>query len=198
MKPVLVALLFGGATFAQNWPQFRGPQGSGVAEKADIPVQFDVAKGTNVRWKTAIPGVAVSSPIVWRDHVFVTTAVSSDTSASIRTGLYGDVEPSKDTSKHSWEVYALDRRSGKVLWKRVAHEGVPKTKRHPKSSQASSTPVTDGNVVIAHFGSEGLYAYDFKGNLLWKQDLGPLNAGWFFDPTTSGARPVRRSFFATW
>jgi outer membrane protein assembly factor BamB len=105
--------------------------------------------------------VAVSSPIVWGDHVFVTTAVSSDTSASLRTGLYGDVEPAKDTSKHSWEVYALDRRSGKVLWKRVAHEGLPKTKRHPKSSQASPTPVTDGKVVVAHFGSEGLYAYDW-------------------------------------
>ena len=183
MKPIAAALLFcGWVAFAQNWPQFRGPQASGVAEKADIPVQFDVAKGTNVRWKTPIPGVAVSSPIAWGDHVFVTTAVSSDTSASVRTGLYGDVEPAKDTSKHTWEVYALDRRTGKVSWKRVAHEGVPKTKRHPKSSQASPTPVTDGKVVVAHFGSEGLYAYDFKGNLLWKQDLGRLNAGWFFDP----------------
>jgi outer membrane protein assembly factor BamB len=182
MKTLATALLFVCSALAQNWPQFRGPQASGVAEKADIPVQFDVAKGTNVRWKTPIPGVAVSSPIVWGDHVFVTTAVSSDTSASLRTGLYGDVEPAKDTSKHSWEVYALDRRSGKVLWKRVAHEGLPKTKRHPKSSQASPTPVTDGKVVVAHFGSEGLYAYDFNGNLLWKQDVGRLNAGWFFDP----------------
>jgi outer membrane protein assembly factor BamB len=182
MKTLATALLCICSALAQNWPQFRGPQASGVAEKADIPVQFDVAKGTNVRWKTPIPGVAVSSPIVWGDHVFVTTAVSSDTSASLRTGLYGDVEPAKDTSKHSWEVYALDRRSGKVLWKRVAHEGLPKTKRHPKSSQASPTPVTDGKVVVAHFGSEGLYAYDFKGNLLWKQDVGRLNAGWFFDP----------------
>jgi len=79
-------------------------------------------------------------------------------------------------------LIALDKRSGKVLWDRVAHEGVPKTKRHPKSSQASPTPVTDGQHVIVSFGSEGLYAYDFDGKLLWTQDLGVLNAGWFFDP----------------
>ena len=72
--------------------------------------------------------------------------------------------------------------TGKVLWERVAHEGIPKTKRHPKSSQASPTPVTDGTHVIVSFGSEGLYAYDIDGKLLWKQDLGVLNAGWFYDP----------------
>jgi hypothetical protein len=124
----------------------------------------------------------VSSPIVWGDRVFVSTAVSSDPTVGIRTGLYGDVEPVSDATKHTWRLIALDKQSGKVLWDRVAHEGVPKTKRHPKSSQASPTPVTDGQRVIVSFGSEGLYAYDFDGKLLWMQDLGVLNAGWFFDP----------------
>jgi outer membrane protein assembly factor BamB len=114
--------------------------------------------------------------------VFVTTAISSDPKATFRHGLYGDVEPSTDTSKHAWKVYCLNKEDGKVLWEQTAHEGIPKTKRHPKSSQASCTPVTDGKVVIANFGSEGLFAYDMNGKLLWKKDLGKMNAGWFFDP----------------
>ena len=79
-------------------------------------------------------------------------------------------------------MLCLDKKTGKVLWEKVAYEGVPKTKRHPKSSQASATPATDGKIVVAHFGSEGLYAYDLSGKLLWKRDLGVLNAGWFYDP----------------
>jgi len=168
---------------AQNWPSFRGPSASGVAEgKEPTAVKWNAATGENILWKTPLPGVAVSSPIVWGDRVFVSTAVSSDPSSGIRTGLYGDVEPAKDVSKHSWKLVALDRRTGKVLWERVAHEGIPKTKRHPKSSQATATPVTDGRHVIVSFGSEGLYAYDVDGKLLWTRDLGVLNAGWFYDP----------------
>jgi outer membrane protein assembly factor BamB len=181
-RTITAALLFAGPLFAQHWPQFRGPNASGVAEGAKPPVSFDVEKSQNVRWKTAIPGIAVSSPIVWADKVFVTTAISSDPKATFRHGLFGDVEPSTDTSKHSWKVYCLNKKDGKILWEKTAHEGVPKTKRHPKSSQASCTPVTDGKVVVANFGSEGLYAYDMDGKLLWKQDLGKMNAGWFFDP----------------
>jgi outer membrane protein assembly factor BamB len=167
---------------AQQWPAFRGANASGVADGHATVVKWDITTGENLVWRTPIPGVAVSSPIVWGDRVFVSTAVSSDPSAGIRTGLYGDVEPLADQSHHTWRLIALDKRSGKVLWDRVAHEGVPKTKRHPKSSQASPTPVTDGQRVIVSFGSEGLYAYDLAGTLLWKQDLGVLNAGWFFDP----------------
>lgn len=167
---------------AQNWPSFRGPGASGVAEGAPTAIKWDVTTGENILWRTPVAGVAVSSPIVWGDRVFVSTAVSSDASAGIRTGLYGDVEPAKDMSRHTWKLVALDKRTGKVLWERVAHEGIPKTKRHPKSSQASATPVTDGRHVVASFGSEGLYTYDVDGKLLWKRDLGVLNAGWFYDP----------------
>ena len=167
---------------AQNWPSFRGPAASGVAEGSPTPVTWNVATGQNVLWKTPIAGLAVSSPIVWGDRVFVSTAVSSDPAAGIKTGLYGDVQPVSDASKHVWRLIALDKRTGKVLWDRVAAEGTPKTKRHPKSSQASATPVTDGQRVIVSFGSEGLYAFDFDGKLLWKRDLGVLNAGWFYDP----------------
>ena len=167
---------------AQQWPSFRGANAAGVADGKPTPVTWNAPANENVLWKTPIPGVAVSSPIVWGDRVFVSTAVSSDPNVGIRTGLYGDVEPVADQSPHTWRLIALDKQSGKVLWDRVAHEGVPKTKRHPKSSQASPTPVTDGQHVIVSFGSEGLYAYDLDGKLLWTQDLGVLNAGWFFDP----------------
>lgn len=170
------------AVAGQDWPSFRGPAASGVADGQPTVIKWDAKTGENVLWKAAVPGVAVSSPIIWGDRIFVSTAVSGDPKVGIRTGLYGDVEPLNDLSRHSWRVIALDKRTGKVLWERIAHEGVPKTKRHPKSSQASATPVTDGRRVIVSFGSEGMYAYDVDGNLLWKRDLGVLNAGWFYDP----------------
>src|SRR5215813_4588231 len=176
------ALLATTTLSAQNWPSFRGPNASGVGDGAATAIKWDVKTGQNILWSTPVAGVSVSSPIVWGDRVFVSTAVGSDPSAGIRTGLYGDVEPAKDDSKHTWKLVALDRRTGKVLWERVAHEGIPKTRRHPKSSQATATPATDGRRVIVSFGSEGLYAYDVDGKPLWKRDLGVLNAGWFYDP----------------
>ena len=118
-------------------------------------MKWNATTGENVAWKTPVDGVAVSSPIVWGDRVFVSTAVSSDPKQGIRTGQYGDVEPVTDASKHTWHLIALDKATGKVVWDRVAYEGIPKTKRHPKSSQASATPVTDGTHVIVSFGSEG-------------------------------------------
>jgi outer membrane protein assembly factor BamB len=182
LLPLVLTALATASLSAQHWPAFRGANATGVADGKSLPVKWDVPTGENVVWKTPLEGVAVSSPIVWGDRVFVSTAVSSDPKQGIRTGLYGDVEPVADDSKHTWRLLSLDKRTGKVLWDRVAHEGVPRTKRHPKSSQASPTPVTDGEHVVVSFGSEGLYAYDFSGQQLWKQDLGVLNAGWFFDP----------------
>ena len=186
IRPLLVAAAiaaFCAPVSAQQWPSFRGPQASGVAAgPAAVATTWNVGAGEGVLWKTPIDGIAVSSPIVWGDRLFVSTAVSSDPKATLRHGLYGDVEPAKDTGPHVWRLIALDRRTGKVLWDRVAHTGVPKTKRHPKSSQASPTPVTDGTHVVVSFGSEGLYAFDMKGTQIWKVDLGVLNAGWFYDP----------------
>lgn len=185
MKKISLAslwLLLTVAAHAQNWPQFRGPQASGVADGQPAPTAWDAAKGTNVKWKTEIPGLAHSGPVVWGDRVFITTAISSDPKAAVRVGLYGDVEPVKQEPKHTWKVYALDKRAGKILWEQTAYEGLPKVKRHTKATHASSTPATDGRHVVALFGAEGLYCYDVNGKLLWKQDLGPMDAGWFYDP----------------
>lgn len=165
----------------QNWPQFRGPGATGVVEGGTSAVKWDAPKSENTLWKTAIPGLGHSSPVVWGNKVFITTAVTTGAKDETRFGLYGDVAPVKDDPAHVWKVYALDKFTGKILWERVAYEGLPKVKRHPKSTHADSTPVTDGRYVIALFGSHGLYAYNLDGKLLWKQDLGVLDAGWFYD-----------------
>ena len=171
------------------------------------PGAWNTATGANIQWKTAIPGLAHSSPIVWGDRIFVTTAVSSRANAAFKPGLYGEGTASDDVSVHKWQVIALDRKSGKILWTQTAYEGAPKArtgpdgpanaqeldcaassgsvvrasssreKRHIKSTYASSTPATNGRVVVALFGSQGLYAFDFSGKLLWKKDLGRIDAG---------------------
>lgn len=171
-----------GATSA-NWPSFRGRQASGVADGQNLPDKWDGAKGENILWRVPVPGLAHSSPVVWGDKIFVTSSVSSDPNASFRPGLYGDGDASKDTSEQRWVLYALDKRTGKVVWERTAHRGAPADKRHIKSTYANSTPATDGRVVVAWFGSQGVYAYDMKGRPLWKVDLGRLNLGAYDIPT---------------
>lgn len=165
-----------------NWPSFRGPGATGVADGMTPPVSWDVVSGRNVLWKTPIPGLAHSSPVVWGDRVFVTTAVSSDPAPVFKPGLYGAGEPANDNSKQTWRVLCIDRKSGKVLWDKVAYEGKPRIQRHPKSTHASATPATNGEVVVATFGSEGLFAFDMEGKLLWKRDLGTIDAGAFDVP----------------
>jgi outer membrane protein assembly factor BamB len=168
---------------AGSWPSFRGPDGSGVAEGQNLPDEWDGQTGKNVLWKTAVEGLAHSSPIVWGGRIFVTSAVSSRKDASFRPGLYGDGDASDDRSIHQWVLSAFDKRTGALLWKRVASEGVPIDKRHIKSTYASATPATDGRIVIASFGSQGIHAYDVEGAFLWKVDVGRLNLGAYDIPT---------------
>ena len=168
---------------AGSWPSFRGPQASGVADGLNLPDRWDVATGDNVLWRTPIPGLAHSSPIVWGDRIFVTSAVSTNASASFRPGLYGDGDASDDRSTQKWMLYAIDRKTGRIAWERVCVEGVPIDKRHIKSTYASATPATDGRTVVALFGSEGIYAYDVNGTFRWKVDLGRMNMGAYDIPT---------------
>ena len=168
---------------AAPWPSFRGANASGIGDGQGAPSTWDVATGKNVLWKTALPGLALSSPIVWGDRVYLTTAVGTKGDPTFRTGLYGDVDPVPEEGPHSWHLLCVDRKTGRVLWDRVAHEGTPRVKRHTKSTYANPTPATDGRYVVAQFGSEGLHAFDMDGRLLWKKDLGILDSGWFYDPT---------------
>ena len=170
-------------TAARPWPAFRGENANGSNDGQGAVAEWDVETRRNVRWKTPIPGISNSSPIVWGDRVFVVTAISSAGDATFRTGLYGDVAPVNDLSEHTWKIYALDKATGRILWERTAYTGLPKVKRHTKASQANSTPVTDGRRVAAVFGSIGLLAaWDVDGTPLWTRELGVLDSGWFFDP----------------
>ena len=168
---------------AGSWPSFRGPVASGVSDGQDLPDEWNGETGQNVLWKASIPGLAHSSPIVWGDRVFVASAISSNADATFRPGLYGDGDASEDRSTHRWMIYALDKSTGEVLWERVTYEGEPVDKRHIKSTYASSTPATDGRIVVASFGSQGVYAYDVDGHFLWKVDVGRLDLGAYDIPT---------------
>lgn len=162
---------------ADNWPMFRGPNATGVADGHKTPERWDAAKGENVRWKTPIPGLAHASPIVWGDRIFVVTAVAEGLDSPLRVGLYGAGDSADDMVEHEWKLLCLDKNTGKILWEKTATRGVPKVKRHTKATHANSTPATDGRVVVAFFGSEGLYAYSLDGELLWSKDLGILDVG---------------------
>ena len=164
-----------------NWPAFRGPSSSGIAEGFPAATTWNAETGDNVLWRTPIPGLSHSSPVVWGDRVFLTTAISPSNN-SLRVGLYRDIAPVRDYSEHTWKVFALNKYTGAIVWEHTPHTGVPAVMRHTKSTHASATMVTDGKYVIAYFGSEGLYAYDMDGQLLWKKDLGILDAGYYLVP----------------
>jgi outer membrane protein assembly factor BamB len=176
-----------------DWPQFRGIAAGGIAEGFSLPATWNAKDGTNVLWKTPIPGLGLSSPVVWGDDVFITTSISGKSDASLTVGYYGDIASVPDDTSHEWRVYALDKKTGAVKWQQTAHKGVPKIKRHMKNSHANSTLATDGERVVAFFGSEGLYAYDMNGKLLWTKDLGVLDAGYYMVPEAqweTGSSPI--------
>ena len=112
------------------------------------PAEWNVESGKNILWKTAIPGLGHSSPVIWGDRIFVTTAVPASGESQLKVGLYGDVASVKGEPAQSFRVYCLDRGSGKILWERTATAGMPKIMRHPKSTHANPTPATDGKRLL--------------------------------------------------
>jgi outer membrane protein assembly factor BamB len=165
---------------AENWPSFRGLNASGIGE-GTAPTTWKVATSLHIKWKTPIPGLGHSSPVVWKDRVFVTTAITSAPKLEFITGLSGDLRSAEDVTPQSWRVYCLDKRTGRVLWEKVLHEGVPRSKRHLRNSYATPTPVTDGKHLIVSLGSEGLYGLDLDGNVRWTQNIGLMNVGFYAD-----------------
>ena len=168
---------------AGSWPSFRGSEAAGIADGTNLPDTWNPATGENVLWKTPIPGLAHSSPIVWANTIFVTSAISSRSDATFKPGLYGDGDASDDRSAHKWMLYAIDKRTGRIQWERAAAEGPPLNKRHIKSTYASASPATDGRIVVAWFGSQGIHAYDFSGGLRWKVDIGRVDMGAYDIPS---------------
>jgi outer membrane protein assembly factor BamB len=179
--------------FAENWPGFRGTGARGIAANAKLPVLWNVDSGANISWKTPIPGLGLSSPVIWDNVVFVTTAVSSNPQMVFEAKLKGERDNRQDPAEQEFRVLALDKKTGRILWNQLATKSKPRVLRHPHNSYASPTPATDGKYLVAFFGSEGLYCYDLKGKLLWQKDLGVLDQGAFDVPDYqwgSAASPI--------
>ena len=175
----LILLRASGPAASAQWPQFRGPQASGVDASVALPTTWNAATGQNIRWKTPIPGLAHAAPIAWGDRVYVATAVQPGAS-DLKVGLYGNIESAPNTERNQWRLLALDRATGRVVWDVVAHETVPRVARHTKATHCNSTPATDGRRIVAIFGSEGLFCFNAAdGKLVWKKDLGPMDSGYF-------------------
>jgi outer membrane protein assembly factor BamB len=173
-----------------DWPSFRGIDASGVSEGSETPTTFSPQ---DAAWKTPLPGLGLSSPIVWGNLLCVSTAIGGQKDAGLRVGLYGDIASVADDTPHEWKVACFNKGDGKPAWERTAYTGVPKVKRHAKSTHANSTLATDGTHLAAMFGSEGLFVYDLKGKLLWQKDLGVLDSAFFMVPGAQweyGSSPI--------
>ncbi len=158
----LFSSLAGGPAPAEStWPYWRGPAADGMAV-GDAPLHWSGTQ--NVRWKTEIPGLGNSSPVVWGDLIFLTTAVKTGSPAGGGSG---------SQAEHKFEVLCIDRKTGRVLWQRTAKTAVPHEGFHSTyGSFASNSPVTDGKYIYAFFGSRGMYCYDMNGRLIWQKDFG--------------------------
>jgi outer membrane protein assembly factor BamB len=175
----LILALVSCANAGDHWPQFRGPGSSGVASGEGLPQTWSATD--NVLWKVPIPGRGWSSPIVWGDRIFVTSAIQEEGQPeAVKKGLYLGGERPQVKPAQRWMVYCLDWNTGKILWERIAHQGVPEFGRHLKNSFASETPVTDGQRVYAYFGNVGMFCYDREGKPIWSKNLGtfPIGSNW--------------------
>lgn len=174
------ALLTAPALAQSNWPQFRGAESRGVgADGEGLPSRWSASE--NVAWKTDLPGLGWSSPVVWGDRVFVTTVINQGSREEVKKGLYfGGNRPEASKDAHQWKVMCLDLNSGSIVWEQLAHEGLPPGPIHLKNTYASETPVTDGERLYVCFGGVGIFCYDLAGKPLWNHPLKalPTRFGW--------------------
>ena len=166
----------------ENWHQWRGPEANGTSPLGNPPLQWDTK--SNIKWKAPLPGRGSSTPIVWKDQVFVLTAIETNRTAEPGTLAAEDPRFPKKTTRptHYYEfvVLSFDRDTGKLRWRHTATEQVPHEGHHPTHSYAAGSPTTDGRMLCVSFGSRGIYGYRLDGQPVWKQDLGRLNTrlGW--------------------
>jgi outer membrane protein assembly factor BamB len=173
----LTLLVLADLSATDQWPQFRGPLAGAVADDPALP---DVWSETeNVVWKASIPGLGWSSPVVWGDHVFLTTAISTGQEVAPVKGLYdpGDEHGKmRSPAAQRWVVYDVDFKTGRIRWERELRNAPPPITKHIKNSYASETPVTDGERVYVYFGSAGLVAaLDLNGELAWTKEIGAFD-----------------------
>jgi outer membrane protein assembly factor BamB len=165
----------------ENWPQWRGPGGLGVAQGTAYVDEWSPEK--NVLWKAPVEGRGHSSPVIWSRHLFVTTAIKGEhvpghtapdhLDFNLKPGYLHPDSEAVDY-KHTLKVLAYDSRSGKLLWERTAYDGLMYDNRHRSNTYASSTIATDGKLLYAFFEAAGIHAYDFSGKLVWKASVGNI------------------------
>ena len=164
----------------QYWPQWRGPLGTGEAPRGDPPIQWD--EKTNIRWKIPLPGLGHATPVVWKDRIFVLAAVSETNRVNRVKGMFDTFSTS---TPFRYEILAYSRKDGGLLWRRVAKVGVPHEGIHLDASWASCSPVTDGELVIASFGSRGVFCYDMDGNAKWERKFGEMRVRYQYGESSS-------------
>ena len=166
-----------------HWPQWRGPEGLGVAAGAKYVEEWTPEK--NIAWKTAVEGRGHSSPVTWGNHLFLATSIRGGPSGhtapdhlgyNMQPG-YKNVDSEEADHNYTLKVLAYDSRNGKLLWERTAYDGIMWDDRHKKNTYASNTIATDGKLLYAFFEAPGIYAYDFNGKQLWKASLGNIAKG---------------------
>jgi outer membrane protein assembly factor BamB len=163
---------------SDQWPQFRGRSAGVAPDDLALPERWSATE--NIVWRLDVPGIGWSSPVVWGDHIFVTSAITSGQSEAPKPGLYMGGERPAPTAPHRWMLYDVEFASGKIRWSREVHNGVPAGPKHLKNSYASETPVTDGQRVYVYSGSIGLFVFDMMGTPVWSKPFGPFKTryGW--------------------
>ena len=182
LVPVLTLLPAGALALAlaqgprdeRYWGQWRGPLDTGVATRAEPPTEWN--ESLNVRWKVPVPGPGHSSPIVWKDRIYLTSALPHglpvEPPVGVRPGAHDNILEVRPTR---FSVTALERNTGRTVWTRIVRDSLPHESRHDTGSYASASPITDGHRIYAFFGSNGLFALDLEGNVLWEKDLGDMH-----------------------
>ncbi|HUR46593.1 MAG TPA: PQQ-binding-like beta-propeller repeat protein [Candidatus Saccharimonadales bacterium] len=189
---ILCASTVAGAA-AGNWPQFRGPDSIGVSDNTGLPDHWGTNQ--NVAWKSEVPGRGWSSPIIWGNHVFLTTVAKEGEMEMPKKGLYfGGERKEIPKANHQWLVLCYDLESGRELWRKQAHGGQPPSGLHVKNTYASETPVTDGQRLFAYFGNVGLFAYDLGGKPLWSTNWPPVKTRYGWGTAASPALHENRLF----
>ncbi len=199
---VLLAPMASAEGASEFWPTWRGPAQDGISPEGNPPTSWSETE--NIRWKVEVEGRSLATPVIWGDRIFLMSAVAvdSDAYAKKQEAAAAKLErrewpPAVDPVTQRFVVEARSRADGSLVWRRVASERVPHESHYIDSSFASASPVTDGEVLLAHFGSNGLYAYDLDGELLWNVDLGDMRTRNGFG---EGASPViyRNYVVVTW
>ena len=177
-----LTLLWSSEKHHHNWPQWRGINADGASQNGAVPVNWN--ETTNIKWKTPIPGKGLSTPVIWGNQIFITTAIELDEKATREAvkkfkksqhamiKFTGQARTTQNIQQ--FKIYSIDKYSGEILWQKTVNEQYPHEGIHKANSWASGSCVTDGQHVIAHFGSNGIYCLDMAGKVIWEKDLGDM------------------------